>query len=383
MKVKVISRIGALLTATLSVAVAGLLLVPVFASAQQVGHRTVELAYGPKPTIVLVHGGFADGSSWDQVISILQREGYTVDAPPNPLLGLASDSAYLASYLKTISGPIILVGHSVGGMVITNAATGNPNVKGLVYDDAFEPAAGETVQQLTFAQPGSCLAGGGNLNNVVNFVVNPSQPAGDYDLYLKTAPGTDYPGFDACFATDVPTQEANVLAATQRPIALGYFTAPSGSPAWASIPSWAVIGTDDQVIPPAELTFMAQRAHSQDHLCESRTPVDDHAAMGGSQRDQPGRLVYLVTVRSGAVSAQENAGTTLAGYQHHSLFYAASGISPSVNTSKMKGIPKWNHANPKFLSSSSTALGPMARAGAPSSSSCRPRATGSQLPNSR
>jgi pimeloyl-ACP methyl ester carboxylesterase len=263
MKRKVISRVGALLAATLSVIVAGLLLVPVFAGAQQVKHRTVELAYGPKPTVVLVHGGFADGSSWNQVISILQQEGYTVDAPPNPLLGLASDSAYLASYLKTISGPIILVGHSVGGMVITNAATGNPNVKSLVYDDAFEPAASETVQQLTFAQPGSCLAGGGNLNNVVNFVVNPSQPAGDYDLYLKTAPGTDYPGFDACFATDVPTQEANVLAATQRPIALGYFTAPSGPPAWLSIPSWAVIGTDDQVIPPAELAFMAQRAHSR------------------------------------------------------------------------------------------------------------------------
>ena len=262
MKRKLISRVVALLGATLSVVIAGLLLVPVFAGAH-VRPTGGERADSPKPTIVLVHGGWADGSGWNQVISILQREGYTVDAPPNPLLGLASDSAYLASYLKTISGPIILVGHSVGGMVISNAATGNPNVKGLVYDDGFEPAAGETVQQLTFAQPGSCLTGGGNLNNVVNFVVDPSQPAGDYDLYLKTAPGTDYAGFDACFATDVPTQEANVLAATQRPTALGYFTAPSGSPAWASIPSWAVIGTDDQVIPPAELTFMAQRAHSR------------------------------------------------------------------------------------------------------------------------
>src|ERR1700722_1798648 len=262
MKRKLISRVVALLGATLSVVIAGLLLVPVFAGAH-VPPPGGERADSPKPTIVLVHGGWADGSGWNQVISILQREGYTVDAPPNPLLGLASDSAYLASYLKTISGPIILVGHSVGGMVISNAATGNPNVKGLVYDDGFEPAAGETVQQLTFAQPGSCLTGGGNLNNVVNFVVDPSQPAGDYDLYLKTAPGTDYAGFDACFATDVPTQEANVLAATQRPTALGYFTAPSGSPAWASIPSWAVIGTDDQVIPPAELTFMAQRAHSR------------------------------------------------------------------------------------------------------------------------
>src|SRR5580700_5889792 len=262
MKSKVISRGAALLAATLSVVVAALLVVPVFAGAQ-VRHLRGERADGPKPTIVLVHGGWADGSSWNHVISILQSEGYTVDAPPNPLRGLASDSAYLASYLKTISGPIILVGHSVGGMVISNAATGNPNVKGLVYDDAFEPAAGESVAQLTFAQPGSCLAGGGNLNNVVNFAVDPSQPPGDYDAYLKIPAGTDYAGFDSCFATDVPTQKANVLAATQRPIALGAFTASfSGTPAWTSIPSWAVIGTDDQVVPPAELTFLAQRADS-------------------------------------------------------------------------------------------------------------------------
>ena len=140
MKSKVIWRIAAVFAAALSVVVASLLVVPVFASAQ-VRHVSGERADGAKPTIVLEHGGFADGSSWDQVISILQREGYTVDAPPNPLQGLASDSAYLASYLKTISGPIILVGHSYGGMVITNAAIGDPNVKGLVYADAFEPAA--------------------------------------------------------------------------------------------------------------------------------------------------------------------------------------------------------------------------------------------------
>ena len=143
---------------------------------------------------MLVHGGWADASSWDNVIAILQHEGYTVDAPPNPLRGLASDSAYLASYLSTISGPIVLVGHSYGGAVITNAAYGNTNVKALVYVDAFEPAQGETLEQLTFSRPGSCLTGGGNLNNVFNFVVDPSQPAGDYDLYLKIAPGTDYAG---------------------------------------------------------------------------------------------------------------------------------------------------------------------------------------------
>jgi pimeloyl-ACP methyl ester carboxylesterase len=262
MRSKLKSRTGAPIAAILSVVTATLLVVPGFAGAQA-SHLAGERADNPKPTIVLVHGGWADSSTWDSVISVLQQEGYTVDAPPNPLRGLASDSAYLAAYLKTISGPIILVGHSYGGAVITNAATANPNVRGLVYVDAFEPAVGETLEQLSFAKPGSCLAGGGNLNNVVNFVVNPSQPAGDYDLYLKIAPGTDYPGFDACFATDVPKQQAAVLAATQRPFALGAFTEASESAAWASIPSWAVIGTDDQAIPPAELTFMAQRAHSR------------------------------------------------------------------------------------------------------------------------
>ena len=259
MRNKLISRAGA--TAFAAV-VASLLVVPIFADAQ-VRHVSGERPATPRPTIVLVHGGWADGSSWDEVISTLQREGYAVDAPPNPLRGLASDSAYVASYLNTISGSIVLVGHSYGGAVITNAATGNPNVKALVYVDAFEPAAGESLQQLTFAQPGSCLTGGGDLNNVFNFAVDPSQPAGDLDLYLKVAPGTNYLGFNACFANDVPKQEANVLAATQRPFSLGAFTAPSGSPAWASTPSWAVIGTQDLAIPPAELTFMAQRAQSQ------------------------------------------------------------------------------------------------------------------------
>jgi pimeloyl-ACP methyl ester carboxylesterase len=244
--------------------IAALAVVPTLASAQTgPGGQAPQSPTGPKPTIVLVHGGWADASSWENVIAILQREGYTVDAPPNPLRGLATDSAYLASYLGTISGPIVLVGHSYGGAVISNAAYGNANVKALVYVDAFEPAQGESLEQLTFSKPGSCLTGGGNLNNVFNFVVDPSEPAGDYDLYLKIAPGTDYAGFAACFATDVPPTEAAILGVVQRPFALDAFTAPSGPPAWAAIPSWAVIGTQDGAIPPAELTFMAQRAHSQ------------------------------------------------------------------------------------------------------------------------
>jgi len=251
------------LFALLAAIVSALLVVPVFANANVQPARYGLSQDGVKPTIVLVHGAWADGSSWDQVIPILQQEGYTVDAPPNPLQGLTTDSAYLESYLSTISGPIILVGHSYGGAVITNAATGNPNVKALVYVDGFEPAAGETIEQLAFAMPGSCLAGGGNPSNVFNLVTNPSLSAGDYDLYLKIPPGTDYPGFASCFANLVPPQESAVLGAVQRPLALGALTTPSGTPAWLTIPSWAVIGTDDQVIPPAELTFMAERANSQ------------------------------------------------------------------------------------------------------------------------
>lgn len=238
---------------------AGLVLVPAVANAATKHHQSP----GTKPTIVLVHGAWADAGSWDAVIAILQREGYTVDAPPNPLQGLTSDSAFLASYLSTISGPMVLVGHSYGGAVITNAATGNADVKALVYDDAFEPAQGETLEQLTFAKPGSCLAGGGNLANVFNEVTPPGQAASDPDLYIKIQPGTDFPGFDKCFANDVSTNEANILGATQRPLALNAFTQTSGVPAWQTIPSWAIIGTQDQAIPPAELTFMANRAGSK------------------------------------------------------------------------------------------------------------------------
>src|SRR5271168_1760680 len=263
MKRKSLSRALPLLAALMSVVVAALLTLPSFASAESGSGQGAFGGDHQRPTIVLVHGAWADSSSWDELIPILQNAGYTVDAPPNPLRGLTSDSAYLASYLKNISGPIVLVGHSYGGAVITNAATGNPNVRALVYVDAFAPSAGETLEQLTFAKPGSCLAGGGNLSNVFNFGVDPGQPAGDYDLYIKIQPGPDFMGFDKCFANDVPTPDANLLGAVQRPLALDAFTDVSGVPAWNTIPSWAVIGTQDQAIPPAELTFMAKRAHSQ------------------------------------------------------------------------------------------------------------------------
>jgi pimeloyl-ACP methyl ester carboxylesterase len=219
-------------------------------------------AGGPRPTIVLEHGAWADASSWDAVIRRLQRAGYTVDAPPNPLRGLAYDSATLADFLKTISGPIILAGHSYGGMVITNAATGNPNVKALVYIDAYIPAQGDTAFGLTAAQPGSCLASASAFIGVPY----PGAPANDFDTYLKTGPDLPYPGFAQCFANGLPASTAAVLAATQQPIAYSAGSDPSSVPAWLTIPSWSLIGTADHVIPPAEQLFMSKRAGS--HITE-------------------------------------------------------------------------------------------------------------------
>jgi pimeloyl-ACP methyl ester carboxylesterase len=216
----------------------------------------------PKPTIVLVHGAWADGSSWSHVAWRLQERGYTVVAPPNPLRGLAPDSAYLADFLHTIRGPVIVAGHSYGGAVITNAAASDPEVKALVYVDAFIPDEGQTIGELANAKPGSCLSGGGNPTNVFNLVPFPGAPEGDADLYLKSEADGPYPGFDACLANDIPAPEGAVLYAAQRPVALNALGERSGPPAWKSIPSYAVIGTEDHAIPPAEQRIMARTAHA-------------------------------------------------------------------------------------------------------------------------
>jgi pimeloyl-ACP methyl ester carboxylesterase len=211
-----------------------------------------KLASKPKPTIVLVHGAFADGSSWDGVVQRLQHEGYTVDVPPNPLRGLAADAAYLDSYLATVKGPVVLVGHSYGGAVITDAATSDPNVKALVYVDAFVPDQGEFVAELVGT--GSVLAG--DPTKLFTFVPYPGAPAGDVDLYVQPSL------FGPDFAGDLPSARSAVLAATQRPVAFSALTAPSGVPAWKTIPSWYLVGTEDLVIPPAQQRFMARRAHA-------------------------------------------------------------------------------------------------------------------------
>jgi pimeloyl-ACP methyl ester carboxylesterase len=207
---------------------------------------------GPKPTIVLVHGAWADTSSWNGVIRRLQADGYTVYAPPDPLQGLPYDSAYLADFLHSISGPIVLVGHSYGGAVITNAATGDPQVKALVYVDAFAPAQGQTLEQLLASVPGSCAVPA-NLN-VVPF---PGAPAGVGEAYIKQSV------FPSCMADGLPAAQARVLAVTQLPIATIALTQPTGVPAWQTIPSWAVVGTADHAIPLALQLAMARTAHAR------------------------------------------------------------------------------------------------------------------------
>src|SRR5215203_597860 len=223
---------------------------PAAAGAARAGAATSQ--GGSKPTVVLVHGAWADSGSWDQVVARLQSRGYTVIAFPNPLRGLPDDSAYLAAFLQSVSGPIVLVGHSYGGTVITNAATGNTNVKALVYVDAFIPAEGETVGQLASLEPGSCV--GGDPTQVFDLVPYPGAPPGAVDAYVKQSL------FPSCFANDLPAKQAAVLAATQRPASTVILGQPSGPPAWAEIPSWALVGTVDRVIPPAAQLIMAERA---------------------------------------------------------------------------------------------------------------------------
>jgi pimeloyl-ACP methyl ester carboxylesterase len=219
-------------------------------------------ASGAKPTIVLVHGAWADSGSWNAVTALLQRDGYTVYAPPNPLQGLTTDTAALTGFLKGISGPVVLVGHSYGGEVITNAADGNSQVKALVYDDAYLPAKGEDLQDLTTA--GSCFyLPSSELSTVFNFVSYPGAPSG-MDAYVKQSV------FPGCFANGLPASEAAVLAATQRPLATNAFTDPSGTPAWATIPSWDIVGMNDHIVTPAEQLFMAHRAHA--HITEVNAP---------------------------------------------------------------------------------------------------------------
>ena len=204
-----------------------------------------------KPTIVLVHGAWADASSWNAVATELNSQGFTVLAPPNLLRAAAIDAPYISSFIAQLtSGPVVLVGPSYGGFVISNTAT--DNVQALVYVDAFIPDEGETVFQL--------LGGSGSAfdipdpTQVFDLVGYPNAPEGDAEAFLKADTVHN------AFAQDLPEADRWLIAAGQRPITLGANTSPSGPASWKSVKSWAVIGTEDRVIPPALQRSMAERA---------------------------------------------------------------------------------------------------------------------------
>jgi pimeloyl-ACP methyl ester carboxylesterase len=240
-------------------------------------------AHAPKPTVVLVHGAWADGSSWNGVTQRLLHEGYPVRVPPNPLRNLTTDSATIADFLATIAGPIVLVGHSYGGAVITNAATGNPNVKALVYVDAFLPEQNEGVFPLAGAD--SALAA--DPTTLFDFVPYPNAPDNDVDLYLKKSL------FLTSFANGVNPETAQLLYAGQRPLALSAGSTPSGVPAWKTIPSWDLIGTKDLIITPTAQRFMASRAGAK-----ISTVNGGHLALVS----HPGAVADLVTKAAKATS---------------------------------------------------------------------------------
>ncbi|MFE6886911.1 alpha/beta fold hydrolase [Streptomyces sp. NPDC057694] len=207
---------------------------------------TTNTPHTPKPTVVLVHGAFADSSSWNAVVSRLERQGYPVIGVANPLRGLAADSAYVSSVLDTIPGPVVLAGHSYGGAVITDAAVGHSNVKALVYIAAFAPDEGESGLSILDTYPGSLLPAA--------LAVRPFP--GGQDGYVDPA------SFRQVFAADVPAGQARLMAAGQRPVSLSAFAETSSTPAWKTIPSWFLVAGADHAIPPAAEQAMARRAGS-------------------------------------------------------------------------------------------------------------------------
>jgi pimeloyl-ACP methyl ester carboxylesterase len=201
-----------------------------------------------KLTVVLVHGAFADASSWNGVIERLQAKGIDVAAPPIPLRGITHDSAYLASFLKQIPGRVLAVGHSYGGAIISNAATEADNVVGLIYVAAFAPDEGETLGEVE----------NDSKDSVLNSALVPLQYPENGGTATEFA--IDPAKFHDAFAADLPPTQAAIMAATQRPAAEAGFSDKSGPPAWKSKPSWAVVATGDTAAGADVTRSMAERA---------------------------------------------------------------------------------------------------------------------------
>jgi pimeloyl-ACP methyl ester carboxylesterase len=198
--------------------------------------------------VVLVHGAFADGSSWNSVIERLQERGVPVIAPANPLRGLSIDSAYIAGVLEQTPGPIIAVGHSYGGAVITNAASKVDNVVGLVFVAAFAPEEGETLG----------AAEADSKDSVLNSALVPQHYPANGGEAVEFA--IDPAKFRDAFAADLPAEQTALMAATQRPVAELGFSEATGAPAWKHLPSWAVVATGDKAAGADVIRSMAERA---------------------------------------------------------------------------------------------------------------------------
>ncbi|MGX1758627.1 alpha/beta fold hydrolase [Streptomyces lydicus] len=270
-----------------------------------------------KPTIVLVHGAFADASSWNGVAERLERRGYTVMAPANPLRGLYSDSTYIASVLDSVKGPLVLVGHSYGGSLISSAAAGNPRVKSLVYVSALMPDVGESGMSLAARFPSELgtatrsvpYRAGGGLSGT--------------DLYLKPD------RLHQVFAADLPESTTRLMAVTQRPVATTAFSQKARAAAWRNLPSWFLVAKQDKTINPDQERFEAKRAGS--HTVE----IDSsHVAMI-SHPDAVTDLVLQAATAAGPVrptlpatgaAHEARAATALTGIAAASLIAGAGAL---------------------------------------------------------
>jgi pimeloyl-ACP methyl ester carboxylesterase len=234
-------------------------------------------------TVVLVHGAFADASSWSGVIERLQAAGIQVTAPANPLRGIAHDSAYIASFLNQIPGPVLAVGHSYGGAVISNAATDTASVVGLVFVAAFAPDEGERLGDVE----------SGSKDSVLMTALAPRQYPTGQDSEAAVEFAIDPTKFHDAFAADLPPAQTAVMAATQRPVAELAFSEPSGPPAWKSSPAWAVVATGDKAAGTDVIRSMAERAGATITEAEG-----SHVIMVS----QPGAVADVILTAAAAVA---------------------------------------------------------------------------------
>jgi pimeloyl-ACP methyl ester carboxylesterase len=244
-----------------------------------------------RPTIVLVHGAFAESASWDQVIDRLVDAGHSAIAVANPLRGLAADAACVSDHLRAIEGPVVLVGHSYGGAVITNVDREAGEIVGLVYVAAFAPLPGDSCFELSAVFPGSTL--GDALEAV-------PRSDGTTDLTILQE------RFHEQFAADVPAPQAARMAATQRPVTQEALVEPSGErPLWKELPSWFVFGEEDRNIPKAVQHFMAERARAHRTI---EIPGASHAVPVAHAGTTAGLILEAASARVAALTPSSDDG---------------------------------------------------------------------------